>query len=128
MHIYTLPQEIEVWYIIPAVRREMARLLTKEHGLSYDNAGKALGVSKAAISQYNKNKRASKVTLHENVMREIEKSAKRISKNGDVSVKEMLRVLRFMRDKKLSFEFCKSGRLIDEECQDIKIAYESYWN
>ena len=50
--VYMLPQEVEVWYIIPAVRKEMAKLLTKEYGFSYERAGRALGISKAAVSQY----------------------------------------------------------------------------
>jgi len=127
MHMYSLPQEIEVWYLIPAIRRELARLLTKEHGLSYDKAGNVLGISKAAISQYNKNKRASKVNLHERVLKEVEKSAKRISTDKEKTVKEILRVLRFMRDKKLPFEFCKGGAHNHEECDEVAVTYEKYW-
>jgi predicted transcriptional regulator len=151
MHVYTLPQEIEVWYIIPAVRRELSRLLTGEHGLSYDRAGDALGISKAAISQYNKNKRASKVLLHPRVLKEVEKAADSISritkkhepkmirspmghlkKGGcdpcqDKTVKEILRILKFMRDKKLPFNFCEDGAHSQEECREIKVAYEKYW-
>ena len=59
--MYLLPQEIEVWYIIPAIRKELAKLLTQKYELSYDKAGVILGVSKAAISQYLSNKRANKI-------------------------------------------------------------------
>ena len=127
MRMYSLPQEIEVWYVIPAIRRELARLLTKEYGLSYDKAGNALGISKAAISQYQKNKRASKVKLHERTLKEIEKSAKKINKDKELTVKAILRVLRFMRDKKLPFEYCKGGTHIHEECQEVAVTYEKYW-
>jgi len=54
--MYSLPQEIEVWYIIPAIRKELARLLTKENNLSYEKVGGYLGISKAAVSQYLSNK------------------------------------------------------------------------
>ena len=128
MHMYNLPQEIEVWYIIPAIRRELARLLTKEHGLSYDKAGDVLGISKAAISQYNKNKRASKVKLNPRVLKEVEKTAKRISKNKELTIKEILRVLKFMYDKKLPFEFCKGGRHNHEECTEVIVTHETYWD
>ena len=127
MRMYNLPQEIEVWYIIPAIRRELARLLTGEHGLSYDKAGDVLGISKAAISQYNKNKRASKVNLHSRVLKEIEKSAKRLDKNKELAVKEILRILKFMRDKKLPFEYCRDGEHDHEECEEVIVAYEKYW-
>lgn len=127
MHIYSLPQEIEVWYVIPAIRRELARLLTKVHGLSYDKAGDYLRISKAAISQYNKNKRASNVKLPNSALKEIEKSAKKIRKDKSITVKEMLRILEFMRKKKLSFEYCKPGKHNHQECKDIMMAYEKYW-
>ena len=58
--MYSLPQEIEVWYIIPAIRKELARLLTGSYGMTFEKAGELLGVSKAAVSQYLSNKRASK--------------------------------------------------------------------
>ncbi|PJC44447.1 transcriptional regulator, partial [Candidatus Pacearchaeota archaeon CG_4_9_14_0_2_um_filter_39_13] len=32
--MHTLPQEIEVWYIIPAIRREMAMCFSREHKIS----------------------------------------------------------------------------------------------
>lgn len=44
--MYNLPQEIEVWYIIPAIRREFARVLTEKYNLTYEKTGEILGVSK----------------------------------------------------------------------------------
>jgi predicted transcriptional regulator len=74
--MYLLPQEVEVWYIIPAVRKELAKLLTNKYGLSYEKAGKILGISKAAVSQYISDKRANKVKLTPETKKEAEKSAK----------------------------------------------------
>lgn len=128
MHIHTLPQEIEVWYVIPAIRRELSRLLTKEHGLSYDKAANILGISKAAISQYSKNKRASQTILNKKVLKELEKSAKRVTKDKEKTVREILRILKFMRDKKVSFEYCKGGKHDHKDCKEITIAYEQYWD
>ena len=125
--MYSLPQEIEVWYVIPAIRRELANFLTKKHGFSYEKAGNALKISKAAISQYRKNKRASKVRLHSRVMKEVEKSSNVISKGNDYSVKEILRVLKFMRDKKIPFEYCKGGKHDHEECNEVTVTYENDW-
>ncbi|MCH7568122.1 MAG: hypothetical protein IIA87_01755 [Nanoarchaeota archaeon] len=125
--MYSLPQEIEVWYIIPAIRREFAKLLTEKYGLSYDKAGNILGISKAAISQYNKNKRASKIKLHNRALKEIEKSAKIISKDKERTIKEIMRILAFMRDKNLSFEICKDRFDEDEDCKEVMLTYEKYW-
>ena len=105
--MYLLPQEIEVWYIIPAIRKEFARILTHEHGLSYEKAGLALGISKAAISQYLSNKRANKVKLNTNTKDEIKKSAVLISENPKVAMIEMQRILKFMKDNHCSCDVCK---------------------
>jgi len=105
--MYLLPQEIEVWYIIPAIRKELAIALTREYGLSFEKAGEALGISKAAISQYLSNKRANKITLGENSKLEIKKSAKRIYENSKVAVIEIERILKFMKDNRASCHICK---------------------
>ena len=185
MNMYNLPQEIEVWYIIPAVRRELAKLLTQKYGLSYDKAGGVLGITKAAIAQYNKNKRANKINLHPLVMKEVEKSAQRIakdrektmkeiiriletgntlgisraiisqyqknkrrtvkiklhkkvikeveksanlnSKEKEKTVKDILRILKFMRDKQLPFEICEDRLGEHEDCKEVAVTYEKYW-
>jgi len=105
--MYLLPQEIEVWYIIPAVRKELAKQLTKKHELSYEKAGIMLGVSKAAVSQYLSNKRANKIKLTPEVKKEVAKSAKIIAENPKTVLGEIQRILKFMKDKKCSCEVCK---------------------
>lgn len=105
--MYSLPQEIEVWYIIPAVRKEMARLLTKTHGLSYEKAGAALGISKAAVSQYLSNKRANKVCLNTKTKAEVKKSAEKIFENPKVAMLEIQRILKFMKENRSSCDVCK---------------------
>ncbi len=123
MNMYSLPQEIEVWYVIPAIRRELSRLLTQIHGLSYERSGNILGISKAAISQYNKSKRASKITLHSKVISEVEKSAKRLSLGKSEANKEIIRVLKYMRENKLPFKVCDD----EMNCDEAIITYEKYW-
>jgi len=105
--MYLLPQEIEVWYIIPAVRKELAKELTKNHNLSYEKTGTILGVSKAAISQYLSNKRANKIKLNSNTKKEVAKSAKIISENPKQAMMEMQRLLKFMKDSHCSCDVCK---------------------
>lgn len=107
VNMYLLPQEIEVWYIIPAVRKELSRLLTDEHGFSYEKAGAALGISKAAVSQYLSNKRANKVVLNAKTKVEVKKAAVLIAENPKVAMKEIQRVLKFMKDNHCSCDVCK---------------------
>lgn len=105
--MYLLPQEIEVWYIIPAIRKELARLLTKKHELSYEKAGIILGVSKAAVSQYLSNKRANKIKLSSEIKKEVAKSAKIIADNSRLAMSEMQRILKIMKDSRCSCNVCK---------------------
>ena len=107
VNMYLLPQEVEVWYIIPAVRKELARLLTGKYEYSYEKTGKILGISKAAVSQYLSNKRANKIKLNPDTKAEIEKSAEIIAKNDKEVVREMQRILKLMKDRKCSCDVCK---------------------
>ncbi len=117
--MYHLPQEIEVWYIIPAVRKELAKLLTKEYGRNYEEAGKILGVSKAAISQYLNKKRASKVKFNMEVKKEVKKSAEKINKNEDLAVSEILRILKIIKKSGCECEVCrKYNKGILNKCKE----------
>ena len=107
VNMYLLPQEIEVWYIIPAVRKELAKLFTRKYEMSYESAGKILGISKAAVSQYLSNKRANKIKLRPEVKKEIAKSAKIVAENPKLALVEMQRILKFMKDRKCSCDVCK---------------------
>lgn len=107
VNMYLLPQEIEVWYIIPVIRKELAMLLIKEYGLSYEKTGNALGISKAAVSQYVSNKRANKIKLSDKVKKEVEKSAKIIYENPKMAILEIQKILKFMKDTHCSCNVCK---------------------
>jgi predicted transcriptional regulator len=104
--MFALPQEIEVWYIIPAIRREFARVFIKK-GLTMEKAGNILGVTKAAISQYLSKKRAKAVKIPPTVSKEIEKSASILIKDNKKAVKEMLRILSLMKKHKCECAICK---------------------
>lgn len=104
--MYSLPQEIEVWYIIPAVRSELSKILVSQ-GLTQERVSKILGVSKAAISQYLSKKRATKVKFPLKVISEIRKSAEIIKSNESLVVREILRLLDVIKLTKCSCEVCK---------------------
>ena len=73
-----MPQEIEVRYILPAIRRELARIFIQEHKLSQKEAAQALGLTEAAISQYQHFKRAKEVIFSDSVVNEIKASANKV--------------------------------------------------
>ena len=117
VNMYSLPQEIEVWYIIPCIRKEIARLLTSKYDFSYEAAGNALGISKAAVSQYLSDKRANKIKLSEDVMKEVEKSSEIINGNRKGALIEIQRILKFMKENKQSCEAChKYNKGVAEYC------------
>jgi len=74
----SMPQEIEIRYILPAIRRELAKTLIEEHNLSQKEVAKILGLTEAAISQYQHSKRASQVVFSGNIISEVKSSAKKI--------------------------------------------------
>ncbi len=55
------PCENVVWYVLPAIRSELAKELAKV--MSQKEISKILGITQAAVSQYVSNKRGSKIKL-----------------------------------------------------------------
>lgn len=105
--MYLLPQEIEVWYIIPAIRREMSKVFVKKYDMTLEKAGSLLGITKAAVSQYLNKKRAGKVKLPEDIRREIENSAGIIVEDEKRAVGEIMRILKLMKEKGCSCGVCR---------------------
>ncbi|HLD37271.1 MAG TPA: hypothetical protein VJA86_01660 [Candidatus Nanoarchaeia archaeon] len=123
--MYSLPQEIEVWYIIPTIRKELSRILTQKYKLTFEKTGSILGISKAAVSQYLGNKRASKISLPASVKKEIAKSAASISKNERVALKEIIRILAMMKKTKCSCGICqKYNKGVLKQCSMIPVKGE----
>jgi len=83
-----MPQELEVWYVIPALRAELARDLAK-NGMKQNKIAEKLDVTEAAVSHYIKNKRAQKIELTRKLKEAVEHSARRIAKEGVDVMKEL---------------------------------------
>ena len=78
-----MPQEIEVWYLIPALRREVSKILVSKHNVSQKETAVLLGITESAISQYLSNKRGSDIKFSKQETEEIEKTANEIIKNPE---------------------------------------------
>ena len=52
-----IPCELIVWYVLPSIRRALARELVERHELSQAEVARRFGVTDAAISQYLRSKR-----------------------------------------------------------------------
>jgi predicted transcriptional regulator len=125
--MYYLPQEIEVWYVIPAIRSQIARYLIEDFDASYERVGKILGVSRAAISQYVKGKRAAKIKLPKELGPKILATCKTLVKDETKTVEEIDKILAHMRAKSLTFSVCgklKEGVL--DDCSEVNFREGNY--
>jgi len=71
------PQEIEVWYILPAIRKELVAAF-KEKGKQQKEIAKLLNVTEPAVSQYVSEKRAKGITFPAEVKKFIKEAAEKI--------------------------------------------------
>lgn len=78
-----MPQELDVWYLLPAIRKELVRVFIKENGISQKEAAEIIGVTGAAVSQYLKSKRASEIKFSEEAKKEIRKTGEKILKDRE---------------------------------------------
>ena len=79
--IENMPQEIEVRYILPAIRREFAKILVEEMKKPQKETAKILDITEAAVSQYLHFKRAKEVVFTEDAKKEIRKSIEKLVSN-----------------------------------------------
>ena len=106
-----MPQEVEVWYVLPAIRRELAKIMktkvvtrTNEDGEKVDHKvtqkeiARMLGVTEPAITQYklkkSKRSRGDQVSIPDKILAKIEKAADVIieayERSGDKEVYEIM--------------------------------------
>lgn len=83
---YKTPCEQIVWNLLPAIRRELAINLIKEHKMTQKEAAEKLGLSEAAVSRYISGKRGGLDILNHKIQKEIEKSTKKIIKGDEKTV------------------------------------------
>lgn len=106
-----MPQEIEVWYLIPALRKELTKSLVKEQKLSQKAVAKILGITDAAVSQYMSNKRGSEIKFSSQDKNKIAVCAKQISKTPKNAQTEFYRLTKSFRG---SSCLCAAHKKIDK--------------
>lgn len=90
--------EFVIWNVVPAIRREIAKSMINNFGLSQKEAAEKLGVTPAAVCQYVSKKRGKIDIIDEITTKEINISAERIIQNGGTSVvPETCRICKIMR-------------------------------
>ncbi len=118
-HTFLQPQEIEVFYILPALRRHLAMYM-KLQGLKQNKIAEILHIEKSAVSQYIKKKRGNNVEFSENVLNEIAKSASKIRDEFSL-LGETQRLLRLIKSSGDLCRIHKNISSIPEDCEPEKI-------
>ncbi|MFC1648969.1 transcriptional regulator [Nanoarchaeota archaeon] len=72
-----MPQELHVWYILPALRREFAKCFV-DAGLTQKETSVLMQVTEAAVSQYMKSKRAAGIKFSPDVKSMVNDSCSRV--------------------------------------------------
>ena len=114
-----MPQEFEVWYIIPAIRKGLAESMLRS-GLRQKEIAARLGITEAAVSQYMKSKRARGISLGRAIEKEIQSSAGRIIK-GEDALGEMHRLTELCRKGKV---LCRVHRKMGQAPEGCRICLE----
>jgi predicted transcriptional regulator len=122
-----LPQEIELWYVIPAIRKALVTEL-KAHNLKQKEIAPLLGLTESAVSQYMKDKRAVycyKAFERDPLKSEIQNAAKRILDQSRpdpaLAIKEINRLCRIIKDNKI---ICDIHRKQNPKLQTCDICYD----
>ncbi len=110
----TQPQEVEVFYILPAIRSRMATAL-KEQGMMQKDIAGLLYVQESTISQYLSSKRAADVKFNDHVDKEIVAAAKKIRTKGDM-IRETQHILQMVRDENLLCKVHESVGTVPKGC------------
>jgi len=121
-----MPQEVEVWYVLPAIRRELAKIMKtktverstedgkkKEHKITQKEIAQMLGVTEPAITQYllkkkGRRSRGDQVEIPQKFIPELDRSADSMIESFEkhastddmfeVMTREINRIIRLMRD------------------------------
>ena len=120
----TMPQEIEVRYILPAIRRELARIFIEENKFSQKEAARILGLTDAAVSQYQHSKRAKDVIFSNDVVNEIRVSAKKIVAEKASKQRLIAEMYRISGLTKVRHILCDIHRAHSKELDNCNVCFD----
>tara|TARA_Y100000310_G_scaffold75921_1_gene72322 strand:- start:581 stop:970 length:390 start_codon:yes stop_codon:yes gene_type:complete len=113
-----MPQEVEVWYLIPAIRRELTKCFIGSYDFSQKKVSEVLGITESAVSQYLKEKRGGALKFSKNEMEKITKSADRIVNDSQNARKYLFELSQELRGtESLCKLHCKHDSSIERNCR-----------
>ena len=108
------PQEIEVWYVIPAIRKEICRNLLKR-GIKKSKIAEILGITKSAVTQYISSKRGGKIELTSGILRRIDSEVINLL-DGGCATYSIQKILNNIRKSSLMCRFHQKLEKIPKKC------------
>ena len=113
-----MPQELEVWYLIPALRKELAKIFIKDYGLKQKTAAECLGITEAAISQYLNSKRGNEIKFSDKAKKEIREAAKEVIEDKKDIRKKIYELCVSMKKSKALCEFHRlQNKKVPKNCK-----------
>lgn len=112
-----LRQEIEVWDIIPAIRRDLAKIMIEDYHLTQRDAASRLKLTEAAVSQYVSSKRAKGIAFSEKTIAEMKKSVQRIIAGADSLMPEMQRICELPEIREMVCTMHKGRSNVPKDCR-----------
>ena len=109
-----MPQEFEVFYVLPGVRREMA-LAMKASGKKQKDIAKLLCVEESTVSQYVNDARASSLKLSSKLKDAVAESSKKV-KDKISLIRETQKVLSLLMKENVTCELHKIMAKLPDEC------------
>ena len=95
-----VPCEIIMWYVLPAIRRDFAKIMMEEYGLNQKEVAAKLGITDAAVSQYLSAKRGKIKISDGKIQSEIRESAKKIVDGTESAmIKEICRICEILKSR-----------------------------
>ncbi len=111
---FLMPQEIEAFYILPSLRSQLADCM-KNNGLKQKIIAEIMGINSATISQYKSQKRGQQIQFSDEILGEINKSAKNI-KDRYSYLFETQKLLHILRTKKVLCQIHHQFSDIPSQC------------
>ena len=113
------PQELEVWYVIPTIRRELS-IAMKNSGLKQVEIANKLGITKSAVTQYLNHKRANELEFNEKIKNAVKQSSLKINNKID-AIREIQLLLNLTREERI---ICKLHSKLDSDFSKCEVCYQ----
>jgi len=130
-----IPCEYVVWNVLPSIRKEFTKSLVRIYNLNQKQISQLLKLTPSAVSQYLSNKRGGIDITDEDILQEIDKSARNIFKNGKAKLNyEICRICNLLKSTKQiskNNEYFTGNRqsCIVKICKNNELFYENIvWN